>query len=259
MKELVQYRKELASDNDTFIAPDSPHYRNHVEAMRHNATTYDQMVAVCCSQKSTYELIHVPKHEPKPMLSPVMTFESFELLIHKDDRINTVAARKLAYKFALDLQPDDIKSYTLAFECRIRYTDGEYHRTQLKYRIGINGAETQSHLLLLQLLPVSEVLSDEEDKSDDFKEKLCKEPSKSVCIVDINTRRVVLSNNIDQLTARELEVIKLVKKGLSSTKIADMLCISTNTVNNHRRNVLSKTQTANTDIAVRYLEFIGVI
>lgn len=259
MKELVKYRNELASNNGTFIAPDSPHYHNHVEAMRHNATTYDQMVAVCCSQKSTYELLHVPNHELQPMLSPVMTFDSFEWLIHKNDVTNAVAARKLAYKFALDLQPDDIKSYTLAFECRIRYTDRKYHRTQLKYRIGINGTETQSHLLLLQLLPVSEVLSDEEEENDDFKENLCKEPSESVCIVSINTRRVVLSNDIDQLTERELEVMQLVKLGFSSIRIGKMLHISSNTVNNHRRKVLDKTHTVNTDLAIRYLEFIGIV
>ena len=259
MKELVQYRKELASNNATFIAPDSPHYLNHIEAMRHNATTDDQMVAVCCSQNSTYELIHAPKHELLPMLSSSMTFDSFEQLIHDLDVKNTVAARKLAYKFALGLKPDEIKSYTFAFECRIRYTDGKYHRTQLKYRICINGTETQSQLLMLELLPVSEVLSEEEDRGNELKEELSKEPSESACIVSINTRRVVLSNDTDQLTEREIEVMRLVKKGLSSTRIGEMLCISSNTVNNHRRSVLRKTHTVSTDLAIRYLEFIGVI
>ena len=80
-----------------------------------------------------------------------------------------------------------------------------------------------------------------------------------ICIVSINTRRVVLSNDTDQLTEREIEVMRLVKKGLSSTRIGKMLCISSNTVNNHRRSVLRKTHTVSTDLAIRYLEFIGVI
>ena len=43
-----------------------------------------------------------------------------------------------------------------------------------------------------------------------------------------------------QLTARELEVLKLVAKGMSNREIADELYISENTVKNHVRNILEK-------------------
>jgi two-component system NarL family response regulator len=42
------------------------------------------------------------------------------------------------------------------------------------------------------------------------------------------------------LTARELEVLKLVAKGMSNREIADELYISENTVKNHVRNILEK-------------------
>ncbi len=42
------------------------------------------------------------------------------------------------------------------------------------------------------------------------------------------------------LTARELEVLKLVAKGMSNREIADDLFISENTVKNHVRNILEK-------------------
>jgi DNA-binding NarL/FixJ family response regulator len=42
------------------------------------------------------------------------------------------------------------------------------------------------------------------------------------------------------LTARELEVLKLVAKGMSNREIADELFISENTVKNHVRNILEK-------------------
>jgi DNA-binding NarL/FixJ family response regulator len=45
---------------------------------------------------------------------------------------------------------------------------------------------------------------------------------------------------VPQLTARELEVLKLVAKGMSNREIADELFISENTVKNHVRNILEK-------------------
>lgn len=43
------------------------------------------------------------------------------------------------------------------------------------------------------------------------------------------------------LTSREIDVIKLTAAGQTSRQIADQLCISTNTVLTHRKNIASKT------------------
>ena len=48
-----------------------------------------------------------------------------------------------------------------------------------------------------------------------------------------------------ELTAREVDVIQLIKEGLSSKEIADRLCISVNTVRNHRSNLFRKTNARN--------------
>ena len=47
------------------------------------------------------------------------------------------------------------------------------------------------------------------------------------------------------LTSREAEVLKLISAGLSNRDIADQLFITTNTVANHVKNILSKTASAN--------------
>ena len=48
------------------------------------------------------------------------------------------------------------------------------------------------------------------------------------------------SFEIDLLTTREREVVKLIAEGRSSKEIADLLCISARTVDNHRANIMEK-------------------
>jgi len=48
------------------------------------------------------------------------------------------------------------------------------------------------------------------------------------------------------ITDREVEVIKLIAEGLSNKQIADKLCLSTHTVNTHRKNLMNKLKVNNT-------------
>jgi two-component system nitrate/nitrite response regulator NarL len=45
---------------------------------------------------------------------------------------------------------------------------------------------------------------------------------------------------VDQLTNRELEIVRLIEQGMSNKEIASALCIAVPTVKNHVHNVLSK-------------------
>ena len=49
----------------------------------------------------------------------------------------------------------------------------------------------------------------------------------------------------DQITKREIEILDLLSRGLSSNDIAEALFISKNTVNFHRRQLLKKTSSKN--------------
>ena len=55
-----------------------------------------------------------------------------------------------------------------------------------------------------------------------------------------------------QLTRREQELLKWVAQGLSTKQIADKFRISNNTVNNHRKNMLRKTNTKNSAELIRF-------
>lgn len=56
----------------------------------------------------------------------------------------------------------------------------------------------------------------------------------------------------DELTEREVEVLRLIAKGRSNRQIAEELFITENTVANHVKNILSKTQSANRTEAAAY-------
>ncbi len=63
----------------------------------------------------------------------------------------------------------------------------------------------------------------------------------------------------DGLSARELEVLPLICKGMSNQEIADELFISKRTVDKHRANILSKTGAKNTASLVVYAIKNGLV
>jgi DNA-binding NarL/FixJ family response regulator len=54
------------------------------------------------------------------------------------------------------------------------------------------------------------------------------------------------------LTAREVEVLRLVALGLTDAQIAEQLVISPRTVNNHLTSIYSKIQVSSRSAATRY-------
>ncbi len=61
------------------------------------------------------------------------------------------------------------------------------------------------------------------------------------------------------LSRRELEILSLIGKGLSTPQIAEQLFISTDTVYNHRKNMLEKTNTKNTAELLKMAMTKGVL
>lgn len=69
-------------------------------------------------------------------------------------------------------------------------------------------------------------------------------------LVDSGSKRKAASS--EELTDRELEILELVCEEHTNNEIADMLYISTRTVDAHRRNLLQKTGARNTAGLVKY-------
>lgn len=56
----------------------------------------------------------------------------------------------------------------------------------------------------------------------------------------------------EQLTTREIEVLKLIAEGKSNNEIAKLLCISIHTVNNHRAKIMTKLNIKKTAALIKY-------
>ena len=61
------------------------------------------------------------------------------------------------------------------------------------------------------------------------------------------------------LTKREREILYWMSEGLSSKQLADKLCIAENTIANHRKNILQKTNSKNVAELIRYAINNGII
>ncbi|MCP3926275.1 MAG: response regulator transcription factor [Desulfobacterales bacterium] len=81
-------------------------------------------------------------------------------------------------------------------------------------------------------------------------EKLMKFPVKEAKITDAD---------YGSLTPREQEVMRLLAEGSSPKDIADKLCISPKTVENHRANIMKKLDIHSTMELVRYAARLGLI
>lgn len=80
-------------------------------------------------------------------------------------------------------------------------------------------------------------------------------PSISDKVVDafLNTdKKDKPATGLDNLTAREREILKLVAEGNTNKKIADHLCISLKTVEKHRSNLMKKLDLRNTAALTAY-------
>jgi LuxR family maltose regulon positive regulatory protein len=73
------------------------------------------------------------------------------------------------------------------------------------------------------------------------------------------TRRESSKGLLEPLTARELEVLQLMAKGLSNKEIARNLVVSTNTVRNHTSNIFAKLQVKGRVQAIERVSALGLL
>jgi DNA-binding CsgD family transcriptional regulator/predicted adenine nucleotide alpha hydrolase (AANH) superfamily ATPase len=171
--------------------------------------------------------------------------------IHPED-ITIISATSIEFVNHLFSQDKEKrKSFKVAAEYRAKTAKGKYVRVITQdtvFRQTNNG----SIWLLLNTID----LAPEQDLESAAKISFYNLDTGEPLVTSKEVKKRLFS---DIFSKRELEVLVHLSEGSSSKAIADKLFISVNTVNNHRRNIISKLNISNTSEAITLASNMGLI
>lgn len=146
-------------------------------------------------------------------------------IIHEDDISYFYKCEEQSINFMNQHSFEDLFNYILIYTYRVKTLKGNFIRILQESQ----ALEIDSNGILSKTLITHKEIEDYISRPfDDFK------------IYDKSQHTYIDHNNCYNLTKRELEIVTLIKKGLSSLQISESLNISNNTVRTHRKNILNK-------------------
>lgn len=174
----------------------------------------------------------------------------FYSIIHPDDAPLLLETHYLFTEFILKLDIAERKDYKVINDFRIRDNKGNYLRA-VKQLVPLE-LDKKGNLWLVLVL--YDLLPGNSDFTK-FQRKIVNIKSGELYYFPADAKAEKKQN----LTKREIEILGLLAKGMASKKIADELFLSVNTVNNHRRSILEKTNSENTAMAIQYGASLGLL
>lgn len=187
-------------------------------------------------------------YDIEKLKDPSIEHNYLEKNIHPDDFMVFVTIQKRLVSFWYSLPVENRKDYKHIFEFRILNSNNEYVRVISQHQVLEVDALGNPYLVLGVV-----DLSPDQRNMDEIKFRL----------VNIKTGEIIpfpLTEEANiKLTKREIEILKLVNKGMFSKEISDNLSISVHTVNNHRQNILQKMNTDNVVEAINYARRLGLL
>jgi two-component system, NarL family, invasion response regulator UvrY len=115
-------------------------------------------------------------------------------------------------------------------------------------QLGARGYLTKNTSREEVLLGITKVINDEKYICSEIKEIISEDMFSGVDV----------KPDLNALSLREIEIIKLIQQGFSSKEIGTQLSISVRTVEVHRHNILKKLQIKNTAALINYINTTGL-
>lgn len=167
--------------------------------------------------------------------------------IHPDDRRELTEYQIEHGQFIYSLPPAQRNDYRQIFQFRVLDANDHYVNATSRHQV----VQTDRSGKAWIVMGIMEVAPDQL-------------PAGHVrrALVNMRTGEILTSLLIPvekRLTGREKEILLLIREGLLSKEIADRLGLSINTVNNHRKNILTKLDVDNSIEAVNLAGGFGVL
>lgn len=170
-------------------------------------------------------------------------------VVHPDDYALFEEMRLHFYTFLLSLPVMQRKDYKFLHQYRILNSHHEYVRFYLRQQV----LELDSRGNIWLVMGIMDLAPDQNPNQGFEASILNYKTAKKLLLAEF------INNNAPKLTRREKEVLLLMKAGLLSKEISDRLSISINTINNHRQNILKKTNASNAIEAIQFAEKMGMV
>lgn len=173
-----------------------------------------------------------------------LTIDDLLSRIHPDDVDYFSRCEKFIGSFIFEhLSPPQILNYKFSYSFRNRMADGSY-KLILHQTVTLNLDENGR---LGKVFGVHSDISHVADKSNGKVSFLGLNGEPSYTNIDVYQDDLdFLKIDKPNLTARELEILRLIAEGRTTAEIGKVLFISEGTVRKHRENILNKTQARNT-------------
>ena len=178
-----------------------------------------------------------------------LSSEQYHQLIHPDDLPFLYDAEIRMYHY-LQQHRHRMQDFKLVYDYRVRRLD-DSHYIRFLHQMAVFACDRDGNAWIIVIL--SDVL---EYFSDDALPRrfLIDTTNGHVCMFQ---EELGFTDWI--ITPREREVLTLIAQGLDSEAIAERLCISLHTVNNHRQNILRRTRSHHIAQATLYMKCLGLI
>lgn len=163
--------------------------------------------------------------------------------IHPDDLRKKHLQELHFFHFLKKCSPEQRKDYCLINPLRMKDETGTYHKV-IHRMIYIASTSSGSIWLALCLYNISDTTET---------------GSKIINTLNGISIKCTEQNCTHLLSEREKEILSLIGQGQMSKDIADSLCISLNTVNRHRQNILQKLQVSNSVQAYQTAKELGLL
>lgn len=166
--------------------------------------------------------------------------------IHPDDRMQLTECQIEHGQFIYSLPPEERNDYRQIFQFRMLNARQQYINVSSRQQV----IETDRNGKAWIIMGVMDILPDQT-------------PIERIkrTVVNRKTGEMLPTCTVSpdkQLSNREKEILRLIRQGFLSKEIAHQLGVSIYTVNNHRKNILSKLDANNIMEAIHIVENLGI-